>query len=148
MSAPKEAGNPGEFASATGELLLEVIDAGVPYLRHAPHHAPPSPEDSGPWRDLSADEGLVRGRLHDLKVRKVRRGGKQGSSAGRVQSVALKLVVDREKAIDAFIQVACPRISTDNQFDKPVLSSPQANALLKILRNESLDEYFERPHWL
>jgi len=52
------------------------------------------------------------------------------------------------KGIDAFIQVACPRISTDNQFDKPVLSSPQANALLKILRNESLDEYFERPHWL
>ncbi|MEK6932080.1 MAG: diphthamide biosynthesis enzyme Dph2, partial [Thermoproteota archaeon] len=30
------------------------------------------------------------------------------------------------KGIDAFIQVACPRISTDNQFDKPVLSTPQA----------------------
>jgi len=52
------------------------------------------------------------------------------------------------KGIDAFIQVACPRISTDNQFDKPVLSSPQASALLKILRNEKIDEYFERPHWL
>jgi len=52
------------------------------------------------------------------------------------------------KGIDAFIQVACPRISTDNQFDKPVLSTPQANALLKILRNESIDEYLEIPHWL
>jgi len=52
------------------------------------------------------------------------------------------------KGIDAFVQVACPRISTDNQFDKPVLSSPQANALLKILRNESIDEYLEIPHWL
>ena len=52
------------------------------------------------------------------------------------------------KGIDAFIQVACPRISTDNQFDKPVLSSPQANALLKILRNESIDGYLEIPHWL
>jgi 2-(3-amino-3-carboxypropyl)histidine synthase len=52
------------------------------------------------------------------------------------------------KGIDAFIQVACPRISTDNQFDKPVLSSPQANALLRLLRNESLEEYFELPHWL
>ncbi len=52
------------------------------------------------------------------------------------------------KGIDAFIQVACPRISTDNQFDKPVLSSPQANALLKIIRNESIDGYFEIPHWL
>ncbi|MDH3618851.1 MAG: diphthamide biosynthesis enzyme Dph2 [Nitrosopumilus sp.] len=52
------------------------------------------------------------------------------------------------KGIDAFIQVACPRISTDNQFDKPVLSSPQANALLKLLRNESIEEYLELPHWL
>ena len=52
------------------------------------------------------------------------------------------------KDIDAFIQVACPRISIDNQFDKPVLSTPQANAMLKILRNESIDEYLQIPHWL
>jgi len=52
------------------------------------------------------------------------------------------------KGIDAFIQVACPRISTDNQFDKPVLSTPQANALLKVLRNEKIDGYLEIPHWL
>ena len=52
------------------------------------------------------------------------------------------------KGIDAFVQVACPRISTDNQFDKPVLSTPQANALLKILRKESIDEYLEIQHWL
>lgn len=52
------------------------------------------------------------------------------------------------KGIDAFIQVACPRISTDNQFDKPVLSTPQANALLKILRHESIDDYLQIPHWL
>tara|TARA_Y100000590_G_scaffold185628_1_gene211558 strand:- start:16444 stop:17448 length:1005 start_codon:yes stop_codon:yes gene_type:complete len=50
--------------------------------------------------------------------------------------------------IDAFIQVACPRISTDNEFDKPLLSTPQANALLKILKNEKLDNYLEIPHWL
>lgn len=52
------------------------------------------------------------------------------------------------KGVDAFIQVACPRISTDNQFDKPVLSTPQANALLKILRHESIEGYLEIPHWL
>jgi len=52
------------------------------------------------------------------------------------------------KGIDAFIQVACPRISTDNKFDKPVLSTPQANALLKILKNEDIDGYLEIPHWL
>jgi 2-(3-amino-3-carboxypropyl)histidine synthase len=52
------------------------------------------------------------------------------------------------KGIDAFIQVACPRISIDNQFDKPVLSTPQASALLKLLRKESIDGYLEIPHWL
>jgi len=52
------------------------------------------------------------------------------------------------KDIDAFIQVACPRISTDNHFDKPVLSTPQATALLKLLRNENIDGYLQMPHWL
>jgi len=52
------------------------------------------------------------------------------------------------KGIDAFIQVACPRISTDNHFDKPLLSTPQANALLKVLRNENIEGYLEMPHWL
>ena len=52
------------------------------------------------------------------------------------------------KGIDAFIQVACPRISTDNQFDKPVLSTPQALALLKVLRNEKIEGYLQIPHWL
>jgi len=52
------------------------------------------------------------------------------------------------KGIDAFIQVACPRISTDNRFDKPVLSTPQATALVKVLRKENIDEYFQIKHWL
>ncbi len=52
------------------------------------------------------------------------------------------------RGIDAFIQVACPRISTDNRFDKPLLSTPQANALLKVLRKEPIDGYMQMPHWL
>ena len=52
------------------------------------------------------------------------------------------------KDIDAFIQVACPRISTDNRFDKPVLSTPQATALMKVLRKESIENYFQIQHWL
>ena len=52
------------------------------------------------------------------------------------------------RGIDAFIQVACPRISTDNQFDMPVLSTPQANALLRVLRGEEPGPYMEAPHWL
>ncbi len=52
------------------------------------------------------------------------------------------------RGIDAFIQVACPRISTDNRFDMPVLSTPQANALLRVLRGEEAGEYLRIPHWL
>ena len=48
---------------------------------------------------------IVGYKISPILTRKVRRGGRQGSSAGRVQSVALKLVVDREKAIDAFTPV-------------------------------------------
>ena len=69
-----------------------------------------------------------------------------------VQLLALTDITnDRLKnftGIDAFIQVACPRISTDNEFDKPMLSTPQASALLKMLKNEKLDNYLEIPHWL
>jgi len=70
----------------------------------------------------------------------------------KVQLFALTEITDDKlrnlKGIDAFIQVACPRISTDNHFHKPVLSTPQANALLKILRKESVEEFLQIPHWL
>jgi 2-(3-amino-3-carboxypropyl)histidine synthase len=94
--------------------------------------------------------GLKEGQLSKLFALQFKKDlEKEGKS---VQLFALTDITNERlnnlKGIDAFIQVACPRISTDNQFDKPVLSSPQANALLKILRNENLDEYFERPHWL
>ena len=70
----------------------------------------------------------------------------------KVQLFALTEITDDRlgnlKGIDAFIQVACPRISTDNPFRKPVLSTPQANALLKLLKNESIDGFLQIPHWL
>jgi len=70
----------------------------------------------------------------------------------RVQLFALTNITNDRlqnlKGIDAFIQVACPRISTDNEFDKPVLSTPQANALLKVLRKQDIGEYLQIPHWL
>ncbi len=47
---------------------------------------------------------IVGYKISPILTRRVKRGN-QGSSAGRVQSVALKLVVDREKEIDAFIPV-------------------------------------------
>ena len=36
--------------------------------------------------------------------------------------------------IDAFVQVACPRIAIDDRFKKPMLSVPQDLALIKLLR--------------
>ncbi|MEO9307689.1 Diphthamide biosynthesis domain protein [Nitrosotalea sinensis] len=70
----------------------------------------------------------------------------------KVQLFAITDITDERlrnlKGIDAFIQVACPRISTDNHFHKPVLSTPQANALLKILRKEGMEEFLQISHWL
>jgi len=94
--------------------------------------------------------GLKEGQLSKVFALKIKKDlEKEGK---KVQLFALTDITNERlrnlKGIDAFIQVACPRISTDNQFDKPVLSTPQANALLKILRKESIEGYFEIPHWL
>lgn len=49
---------------------------------------------------------MVGYKISPILHRKIHRGSKLGSlSAGRVQSVALKLVVDREKEIEAFVPV-------------------------------------------
>ena len=94
--------------------------------------------------------GLKEGQLSKTTALKFKRElEKEGKM---VQLFALTDITNERlknlKGIDAFIQVACPRISTDNQFDKPVLSTPQANALLKLLRNESIEGYLQIPHWL
>jgi 2-(3-amino-3-carboxypropyl)histidine synthase len=94
--------------------------------------------------------GLKEGQISKTAALKFKRElEKEGKT---VQLFALTDITNERlcnlKGIDAFIQVACPRISTDNQFDKPVLSTPQANALLKILRNESIEGYLQIPHWL
>ncbi len=70
----------------------------------------------------------------------------------KVQLIALTDItedrINNFRGIDAFIQVACPRISTDNPFKKPVLSVPQASALIKIIKNEPIDEFLKIRHWL
>ena len=70
----------------------------------------------------------------------------------KVQLFALTEITDDKlrnlKGIDAFIQVACPRISTDNHFHKPVLSTPQANALIKVLKKEEMGNFLQVSHWL
>ena len=94
--------------------------------------------------------GLKEGQLSKVFALKIKKQLEDAEK--KVQLFALTDITNDRlrnlKGIDAFIQVACPRISTDNQFDKPVLSTPQANALLKLLKNEKIDEYLEIPHWL
>jgi 2-(3-amino-3-carboxypropyl)histidine synthase len=94
--------------------------------------------------------GLKEGQLSKLTALKFK---KELESKGKtVHLIALTEVTNERirnlKGVDAFIQVACPRISTDNEFDKPVLSTPQATALIKILKKENIDEYFQIEHWL
>ena len=70
----------------------------------------------------------------------------------KVQMIALTEITNDRiqifKGIDAFIQVACPRIATDNHFNKPMLSVPQAIALIKLLRKEPIDDFLKVQHWL
>jgi 2-(3-amino-3-carboxypropyl)histidine synthase len=94
--------------------------------------------------------GLKEGQFSKTSALKFK---KELEKAGKkVQLFALTDITDEKlgnlKGIDAFIQVACPRISTDNHFRKPVLSTPQANALLKLLNNESIEGFLQIPHWL
>jgi 2-(3-amino-3-carboxypropyl)histidine synthase len=51
--------------------------------------------------------------------------------------------------VEAFIQTACPRISIDGfAFDMPVLSIPQADALVALLEGREISEFLERPKWI
>lgn len=70
----------------------------------------------------------------------------------KVQLIALtEITEDRVqvfRGIEAFVQVACPRIATDNHFKKPMLSVPQAFALIKLLRKEPVEDFLKAQHWL
>ena len=94
--------------------------------------------------------GLKDGQLSKVAALRLKRDLEaQGRS---VQLFAMSnITADRIESligVDAFIQVACPRISTDNQFTKPMLSAPQARAMLRVMRGQEAGEYFQTPHWL
>lgn len=51
--------------------------------------------------------------------------------------------------IEAFVQTACPRISIDGfTFDRPVLSIPQADALVRLMEGRPIGDFLERPKWI
>jgi 2-(3-amino-3-carboxypropyl)histidine synthase len=70
----------------------------------------------------------------------------------RVQMIALTEINEERlqifKGIDAFVQVACPRLGTDNHFRKPMLSVPQALSLIRLLKKEPIGDFLKIQHWL
>jgi 2-(3-amino-3-carboxypropyl)histidine synthase len=51
--------------------------------------------------------------------------------------------------VEAFIQTACPRISIDGfTFDRPVLSIPQADALIALIEGREMGQFLQRPKWI
>lgn len=69
-----------------------------------------------------------------------------------VQLIAMSEITDDRvnifSGIDVFVQVACPRISIDNHFNKPMLSTPQALSLIKLLKHEPVEDFMLTSHWL
>jgi 2-(3-amino-3-carboxypropyl)histidine synthase len=94
--------------------------------------------------------GLKEGQFAHVRALELK---KEFEKLGRKsQLIALTEITDERiqvfRGIDAFIQVACPRIATDNHFKKPMLSVPQALALIKLLKKEPIDDFMKLQHWL
>ncbi|MGD1055211.1 MAG: diphthamide biosynthesis enzyme Dph2 [Nitrososphaerales archaeon] len=71
----------------------------------------------------------------------------------KVVQIALRDVTPERLAphreIEAFIQTACPRISIDGfNFDRPILSIPQADALVALMERGEIGEFLQRPKWI
>jgi len=75
------------------------------------------------------------------------------SHGRKVVQLALRDITPERLAphrdIEAFVQTACPRISIDGfNFDRPVLSIPQADALVALLEGREVGEFLQRPKWI
>ena len=71
----------------------------------------------------------------------------------KVVQIALRDVTPEllapHREIEAFVQTACPRISIDGfNFDRPVLSIPQADALVALMEGTAIGEFLQRPKWI
>ncbi|MCD6038200.1 MAG: diphthamide biosynthesis protein [Nitrososphaeraceae archaeon] len=94
--------------------------------------------------------GLKEGQFAHIKALELKKSFEQLGK--KVQLIALTDITEDHiqifKGIDAFVQVACPRISIDNHFKKPVLSIPQTLALIKLLKKEPIYNFLKIQHWL
>jgi 2-(3-amino-3-carboxypropyl)histidine synthase len=94
--------------------------------------------------------GLKEGQFAQVKALELK---KTFEGLGKtVQLIAMNEITEDKikifRGIEVFVQVACPRISIDNHFEKPMLSVPQAQALIKLLKHESIDDFLKARHWL
>ena len=94
--------------------------------------------------------GLKEGKFAQVKALELKKSFEQLGK--KIQLIALTDITEERiqvfRGIDAFIQVACPRIAIDNHFKKPMLSVPQALALIKLLKKEPIDDFLKIHHWL
>jgi 2-(3-amino-3-carboxypropyl)histidine synthase len=94
--------------------------------------------------------GLKEGQFANIKALELKRLLEQEGK--KILLIAMTEIIDERllsfQDIDAFIQVACPRIGTDNHFHKPVLSVPQAISLIKLLKGEAAQGFLQIKHWL
>jgi len=94
--------------------------------------------------------GLKEGQFARIRALELKKEFEQQGK--KVQLIALTEITEERvqvfKGLDAFVQVACPRIAMDNHFNKPMLSVPQAVALIKLLKKEPIDDFLKIQHWL
>lgn len=94
--------------------------------------------------------GLKEGQFAKIKALELKR--LLEAAGKKIVLIAMTEITDERllsfEGIDAFIQVACPRIGTDNHFHKPVLSVPQAISLIRLLKGEQQEEFLQIKHWL
>ncbi|HJR85017.1 MAG TPA: diphthamide biosynthesis enzyme Dph2 [Nitrososphaeraceae archaeon] len=94
--------------------------------------------------------GLKEGQFAKIKALEIKK--MLESQGKRILLIAMTEITDERllsyQEVDAFVQVACPRIGTDNHFHKPVLSAPQAMSLIKLLKGEPQDGFLQIKHWL
>ncbi|HET7147457.1 MAG TPA: diphthamide biosynthesis enzyme Dph2 [Candidatus Nitrosopolaris sp.] len=94
--------------------------------------------------------GLKEGQFAKIQALKLKKLFEQLGKC--VQLIAMTNITNDHirifKGLDAFVEVACPRIAIDDHFDKPMLSTPQAFTLIKLLKNEPIDELLKIHHWL
>ncbi len=110
---PKTKAKRVTFNSITKEAVLEA-------LKH-PRDIDQALVDAQQARRML--DRIVGYKISPILTRRVQGARDGGLSAGRVQSVALKLVVDREKEIEAFIAVEYWNIFVDLKADKGIFTA-------------------------